>query len=836
MQARGSAVGILAVAITATLAAQTPGRGSQVSESAQVQRVRVAIGHGDVAEARKLAEAIPAGAGREFGSALVDIFEGKDDVARTKLEPLARVNRTGDAALELGLLELRHGQRAQGEQRLEPIVSNRAFSGPDDYFRLARAARAAREFMLANDAYNEIAKLKLPRADIYAERGDMWYQRHRPGDAVIEYRAAVEADPQWVPALVGLARALASENPKAAAVAAAQAAKTAPGHPDLWLLNAEQRLEKEDLPGALEALDRVAASRPGTVDEAAYRAAVAYRQGDTTAMNAAMDRAAAIDSLSALPLRRIGEQAADLFRSVEAADWARKATVKDPVDGFAFFDLGLYLFRSGDEPGARTAMERSFQLDNSNRVAKNVLDVMDRIDTFETVTAGDYIFKFEKNEAAVLRTYAIPLVEEATKVFGARYGFKPEGPILVEVFAVHDEFAIRTMGLPGLEGALGACFGKVIAMDSPTARKSQPGQFSWQATLWHELAHVYTLQLSNYKVPRWLTEGISVYEEYKRNPAWGREMALEFASELAAGQTFGVKKLPDAFKRPQDLPLAYFEASLLTEHLVELNGEAGLRTLLAAYKAGDKDPAAFEKAFGKSVDAVEASFKTFVDQKYGALSKAMAEPKGPIPDDMPGLRALAAQMPGNYIVQLTLGAELWKTGDLAGARTALERAAELAPQAAGPSSPRALLAGIAEKQGDNDRARRELRRLLTFDHDNVIAARKLADLAGDAPANADDRDFALRLVADLDPFDADTHVKLGRILFAKNNFQPALVEFQAALALGPSNLAESHTDVGEALFKLGRKEEARRHVILALQQAPGYARAQDVLLAILGRN
>jgi tetratricopeptide (TPR) repeat protein len=78
----------------------------------------------------------------------------------------------------------------------------------------------------------------------------------------------------------------------------------------------------------------------------------------------------------------------------------------------------------------------------------------------------------------------------------------------------------------------------------------------------------------------------------------------------------------------------------------------------------------------------------------------------------------------------------------------------------------------------------------------VAAARKLADLSGDAPANADDRDFALRLVADLDPFDADTHVNLGRRLLAKNSLQPALVEFQAALALGPSNLAEAHTDVG----------------------------------------
>ena len=37
-------------------------------------------------------------------------------------------------------------------------------------------------------------------------------------------------------------------------------------------------------------------------------------------------------------------------------------------------------------------------------------------------------------------------------------------------------------------GALGACFGRVVTMDSPKARP--PGEFQWEATLWHELAHV----------------------------------------------------------------------------------------------------------------------------------------------------------------------------------------------------------------------------------------------------------------------------------------------------------------------------------------------------------
>ena len=95
---------------------------------------------------------------------------------------------------------------------------------------------------------------------------------------------------------------------------------------------------------------------------------------------------------------------------------------------------------------------------------------------------------------------------------------------------MHDDFAVRNLGLPGMIGALGACFGRVVTMDSPKARP--PGEFSWQATLWHEIAHVITLQMSKQRVPRWLTEGISVYEEAQARPEWGRDMEVPFAAAL----------------------------------------------------------------------------------------------------------------------------------------------------------------------------------------------------------------------------------------------------------------------------------------------------------------
>ena len=94
---------------------------------------------------------------------------------------------------------------------------------------------------------------------------------------------------------------------------------------------------------------------------------------------------------------------------------------------------------------------------------------------------------------------------------------KLPGPVQVEVYPNHEDFAVRTMGMPGL-GALGVTFGRVIAMDSPSARR--PGDFNWGSTLWHEMSHVFILTATNFRVPRWFTEGLAVHEEGERSPEW----------------------------------------------------------------------------------------------------------------------------------------------------------------------------------------------------------------------------------------------------------------------------------------------------------------------------
>ena len=69
-----------------------------------------------------------------------------------------------------------------------------------------------------------------------------------------------------------------------------------------------------------------------------------------------------------------------------------------------------------------------------------------------------------------MREQALPLASEALDTLAKRWDFKVTGPILIEMFPKHDDFAVRNLGLPGMIGALGACFGRVVTLDSPRAR------------------------------------------------------------------------------------------------------------------------------------------------------------------------------------------------------------------------------------------------------------------------------------------------------------------------------------------------------------------------------
>lgn len=832
---------LTALALAAAGSGQISAQGSAAQGAAPAaapspiaRSVRAALAHGNTDEARRLVQASrDAAAKKTVATALINIYEGKDDDAKRALDPLAAGDSADDdAVLELGLLELRHGRKDTGTALLNRVTQSSKDMDTDGFLLMARASAALGDVTVANSIFQRVGPSESDRADVQSAWGDLWIQTHSNAEAARSYQDALKADPNWVPALLGGARALGDDQPKEADALLTKAQQIAPKSPDVWVLTAERQIAVQDFTAAKASLDKAAAVRPNSLEEIALRASVIYATGTAKDVAPLLAQAKSINPASTEVLRAVAAQAAQLYRLDDAVMFSKQASAADDDAAGPHADLGSYLLRTGDEVEARTELEKAFKIDPYDTVTFNLLQMLDTLDKFVVVKEDDFVFKFSAESAAVLKPYAIPLAKQAYKEYSERYGLKPQGPIYIEIFDVHDSFAVRTMGLPGIVGALGACFGRVIAMDSPKARP--PGDFSWQATLWHEMAHVFTLQSSKYRVPRWLTEGLSQYEEHRHSAPWGRELTMQYARLMAQGETFSLKQLTESFKTNR-IAMGYFEASLLAEHLENLGGVTALRTLLTAYADGANDSEAFTKAFGKTVPEMEASFRAFTDQRYGALRDALKDPATKVADeDMPGLKARADAQPRSYLSQMAYANAAVQAQRAAEAKPALERAAALAPPAGGEDGPFAMLASMALQAGDKETTRKLLHHILDYNHDNIAAARTLATLSLEAGATAD-VDFALTRIADLDPFDGDAHTQLGRRELAQGHADRAITEFSAALALGPPNQADAHTDLGEAYLKAGRKEDAKKEAFTALEQAPTFARAQDLLLAALGK-
>lgn len=790
------------------------------------------IAHGRAADAAQLATA--RGATDPDAAAILGelaIRQGRLKEAETILRPVVTAHPASAAGLQLALLYRGTGRLGDSEPLLATILRDGSESADADA--LVRAARAAQALGRARDAnalFRQAERAGANPAVVETYWGRLFLQTYNQPEALKSFKAALTADPKWAPAHAGLARVLAEDDPAAGAKAAAAAIAIDPDLADAHLLLAELHLDADRDAEARAEIDTVLAANPSQLDARALLAAIAYVHDDRAAYDQEVSRILDINPAFGEVYRVAGQLAASHYRFEDAAALAAKAVQLDPSDSRASGDLGMHLMRTGDEDGARRALDRAFREDPFNVVTYNLLSLLDTLDTFVTIREGEFVFRMQKEEAPVLREYAIPLAQKAIKDLSARYQFTPTGPILIEIFPQHDDFAVRNLGLPGMIGALGACFGRVVTMDSPKARP--PGTFAWQATLWHELAHVITLQMSKQRVPRWLTEGISVYEEGRARPEWGRDMEVTFARAMDKGEVLKLKDLNAGFTRPDTIALAYYEASLLVDHIVRTKGDAALRALVSSFGSGIETDAAIERTLQVSMDDLQASFDQALEQRFGAVRRALHDTPSLGEGSETGLRALAAARPDSYVAQLAYGKLLADAGDPA-AFAPLDRAAALVPSAVGPESPHALMASLAEKLSDKPRAMRELEKLMAVDHTNVDAARKLGALATEAK---DDRLAALAFqrVASLDPFDAAAHSGWGRLALKQRDTATAMREFRAALATGPSDKAAAYCDLGESYLQAGKPAEAKQQALAALEIAPTYPRAQELLLNAIG--
>ncbi|MCC7125483.1 MAG: tetratricopeptide repeat protein [Acidobacteria bacterium] len=811
----------------ALLRAQTP-----ASSASPRTAALTAFRAGQFADVERLAQAQPADESLLVLRALSARATGDYARAESLLQPAAVKAPSGEAALELGLLQLYLGKRGEARRALQQVYgSGQEGRTAPALLRAARAARALGRFEDANAYFREADSLSPDDADINAAWGDLFLEKHERAEAAKSYGAALKADESHVPALIGMAQSLVDDNPGQALAFVNRALKIDPASVPANLLMAESAISRDRKDEARERLGKARGVNAKSLEVMAYEGALAYVEGKTEDFESAAAAALAINPTYGEFYRIVGSVTAGYYRFDEAAEHVRKGLQVDRENWRAYADLGTHLMRTGDERGARRMLETAFRQDPYDVITYNLLGLLDTLDKFDTVNEGEMVIRLHPDETGVMSQYVPALAREALDSLSKTWEFTPQGPILIEMFPRHDDFAVRNLGLPGMIGALGACFGRVVTLDSPKARP--PGEFNWGVTLWHEIAHVITLQLSEQRVPRWLTEGTSVFEEKRARPEWGREMDLPFARALDRGQVFKLKDLNSGFTNPETISMAYFQSSLVVEHIVEVYGQPKLRALVQSYATGIDTETAFKQVLGVDIDVLQGTFDQFIEKRYGALRTALKAPeKLAEAETSEALRALVAANPGSFPAHVALGRSLEKTSPEQ-AIEMYEKAASIVPHATGPDSPQARIAELALARGDTPRAITALDTLTGFDHSDIASARKLASLLDATKQPALLRTALKRAVA-VDPFDAASHTTLGRLALADEQPAEAVRMFRVALAARPVDRAGAHADLAEGLLASGDRDGARREALAALEVAPTYPRAQDLLLKLVG--
>jgi tetratricopeptide (TPR) repeat protein len=345
--------------------------------------------------------------------------------------------------------------------------------------------------------------------------GDLYADSHQDAEAMNIYREALERDESNAFALLGAARLLAGSFDDAAN-AFLTPLLTDPTIPDgaragALLLSARVELEDGARDEALAALDDAAEiiDRNGWPPLEVY----ALRAAADLANNVTESRWTAM-SLEYNPYYGgIYEIPAFFYvitrRYREAIDLYQKAVDIEPGLASAHEQLGVNLLRDNQVSRARKHLVTAHDQDPFSPIAVNTLRLLDSFTNFTLINDPEVpddaglipvTLRLHKGEAAAIAPYAISLTRAGIDEFTERYDFALREPVIIEMYPDHEDFAVRTAGMPGL-GILGATFGYVVAMDSPSGRP--PQQFQWGTTLWHELAHVFTLEASNHLVPRW---------------------------------------------------------------------------------------------------------------------------------------------------------------------------------------------------------------------------------------------------------------------------------------------------------------------------------------------
>ncbi len=503
----------------------------------------------------------------------------------------------------------KHGHRAEAQTCYESLTTARDPSvRAEGFWGIEQYEEANNQFRIAVDQ-------SPANATIRVRWGRLMHERFNNTEADKLFQEALQRDPNNARAYYGLALVSADGFDNKAIEYTSKAMELDPKLYEARELMASLRLEDSDEAKAFEEADAALKISPEALDAMAIHAAIellADRSPD-----AWLERIRQINPVYGEGYALIAHHLELNRRYVDAIAYYRKAIEADPRLWSARAQLGINLMRLGQEDEPRKQLELCYANGYRNAETVNSLRLLDSYKNFETFKESGTVLKLNKKEADLLHPYFEAEMKRIIAAYDKKYKMTLPGPVQVEVYPDHEDFAVRTMGMPGL-GALGVTFGLVIAMDSPSGRP--PGEFLWASTLWHEMSHVYILTATNFRVPRWFTEGLAVHEETQASPEWGDRITPEIVVAIRDKKLLPVAELDRGFIRPEypaQVIVSYYEAGRICDYIQQRWGADKLLEMVHSYADHKDTPDVIRADLGMAPEEFDKQFLAWLDTDVG---------------------------------------------------------------------------------------------------------------------------------------------------------------------------------------------------------------------------
>ncbi len=440
----------------------------------------------------------------------------------------------------------------------------------------------------------------------------------------------------------------------------------------------------------------------------------------------------------------------------------------------------LYL-ETGEEAKAKAAYDKSFGIDPFNLRAYNQMTLLDLLSKFATkestmrlnptgpgANEPAFILRYDKKDE-VLAELAMEWLEKVRPELWSYFQIHSlPAPTQIELFPSHEEFGVRTTGLPWI-GTVGACTGNVIAMDVPrSGAEYLVGTFDWARTLRHEYTHTITLAMTLNRIPHWLTEAAACEQEEAPRD-W--ENCQLLASNYRAGTLFKIADLNWGFIKPKrsiDRQLAYMQSQWLYEYLVARYGLPKMLDFLKAFHDGDIEAKAWQVTYGKTMEEMDAEFHDWA----GKQIESWGLPSDPLPKRADLDEALKKN-PDDVDALVKLGWLLASANDMAGAQKQLEKAVGLDAK---NIRARELLGTVLSKK-DKDKAKALLEGVVADDPKRPVAVRTLGLMAMDRK-DYQDAEKWFKELQQLRPMDDASYTNLAGIYLLRKDTKGAIAELE----------------------------------------------------------